>query len=44
MFTDQKLLLLVIISFILLTVMCDSGVILSGEIRYQSLLGFKGLQ
>ena len=26
LFTDQKLLLLVIISFILMTLMCDSGV------------------
>ena len=42
-FTDQKLLLLVIISFILMALMCDSGLILQGEIRCWSLLGVKGL-
>ena len=43
LFTDQKLLLLVIISFILITLVCDSGVILLGEIRCWSLLGVIGL-
>ena len=33
LFTDQKLLLLVIISFILITLVCDSRVIFEGEIR-----------
>ena len=33
LFTDQKLLLLVIISFILITLVCVSGVIFEGEIR-----------
>ena len=42
-FTDQKLLWLVIISFILMTLMCDSGGILLGEIRCHSLSGYKGL-
>ena len=32
-----------IIPFFLVTLMFDSGVILSGEIRYWSLLGVKGL-
>ena len=44
LFTDQKFLLMVIISFILMTLMCDSGLILWGEIRCSSLLGFKGLK
>ena len=30
-----------IISFILMTLVCDAGVVLQGEIRYQSLLGVK---
>ena len=42
-FTDQKLLSLVIICFILMTLMCDSGGILLGEIRCHSLSGCKGL-
>ena len=33
LFTDQKLLLLVIISFILMTLMFDSSLMLYGEIR-----------
>ena len=33
LFTDQKLLLLVIISFILMTLMFDSALMLYGEIR-----------
>ena len=33
LFNNQKLLQLVIISFSLITFMCDSGVILKGEIR-----------
>ena len=37
----RELLHLVIISFILITLMCDSGVILLGEIRCWSLLGVK---
>ena len=40
---QSKALSSVIISFILMTLMCDSGVILWGEIRCWSLLGFKGL-
>ena len=32
-----------IIFFILTTLMCDSGVILKGEIRCSSLFGLKGL-
>ena len=39
----QELLQLVIISFILMTLMFDSGVILKGEIRCLSLSGIKGL-
>ena len=39
----QELLHLVIISFILITLMCDSEVILQGEIRCWSLLGVKRL-
>ena len=39
---NQELLKLVIRSFILLTLMFDSGVIWLGEIRYQSPLGVKG--
>ena len=36
--------LLVIISFILMTLVCDSGVILQVEIKCMSLLGFKRLK
>ena len=44
MFANQKIQPSpVIISFILMTLTCDSGVILRGEIRCWSLLGFKGL-
>ena len=43
LFVNQKVSSLVIISFILTTLMCDSGVILLGEIRCWSLSGFKGL-
>ena len=42
MFNFKELLYLVIISFNLVTLMCDSGAILSGEIRCWSILGFKG--
>ena len=42
--TNQKLLLLVIISFILMTLMCDSGGILWSEIWCLSLSEFKGLK
>ena len=44
MFTHQMLLTLVIIAFILMTLMCDSGAILWEEIRCWSLLGFIGLR
>ena len=40
---NQKVSSLVTISFIPMTIMCDSGVMLLGEIRCWSLLGFKGL-
>ena len=41
---EQTILLqIMIISFILLTLMFDSGVIMKGEIRCQSLMGVKGL-
>ena len=40
---QSRVVLLVIISFILMTLMCGSGLILWGEIRCQSLLGFKRL-
>ena len=43
MFNNQELHLLVIISFILATLICDSGKILQGEITYQSLLGVQGI-
>ena len=43
-FNNQELLLLVIVFFILVTIMCDSGVISYGEFGFQSLLGVKGLQ
>ena len=39
----QELLQLVIISFILMTFMCDLGVKLQGEIRCELFLGVKGL-
>ena len=41
-FTDQKLLLLVIISFILMTLMCDSGVILWEKLDACHSQGLKG--
>ena len=41
---NQELLQLVIISFILVTLMCGSRVILQGEIRCLSLLGVKVLK
>ena len=37
LFDDQEPLKLEIISFILMTLVCDSGVMLLGEIRCQSL-------
>ena len=43
MYENQERLYLVIVSRILVTVMCDSGVILQGEIRCWSFLGVKGL-
>ena len=43
LFNNQELLEFVIVSFLLVTLMFDSGVILWGEIRCQSLLGVKGL-
>ena len=43
LFNNQEVLQLTIISFILMTSMFDSGVILKGEIRCWSLLGVKGL-
>ena len=43
MYTIPKLIKLMIIFFFLVTLMFDSGVILSGEIRCWSLLGVKGL-
>ena len=42
LFNNQELLWLVIISFILMTLMCDSRVILLVEIRRWSLSGLKG--
>ena len=44
LFNNQELLQLVIISFISVTLLFDSGVILLGEIRCLSLLGCKGLK
>ena len=41
---NQELLNIVIISFTLMTLMFELGVILLGEIRCLSLLGFKGLK
>ena len=43
LFNNQELLEFVIISFLLVTLMFDSGVILVGEIKYWLLLGVKGL-
>ena len=43
MSSNQELLELTIILFILMTLTFDSGVILLGEIRYLSLLGINGL-
>ena len=43
LFQNQEPLQLVIIVFILVTFMCDSGVILYGEIRCCTLLELKGL-
>ena len=43
LFKNQEPLQLVIIVFILVTFMCDSGVILYGEIRCCTLLELKGL-
>ena len=43
LFNNHELLEFVIISFLLVTLMFDSGVILVGEIKYWSLLGVKGL-
>ena len=42
LFNNQELLLLVVISFILVPLIFDSGVILQGEIRCLLLLGVKG--
>ena len=44
MLNNQEILQLVIISFILMTLMFDSGVILKGEFRCWSLSGIKGLK
>ena len=44
LFNNQEFLLLVIISFILMILKCESGVILLGEIRCWSLSGVKGLR
>ena len=41
MFNNQEVLLLIIISFILMTLMSDLGMILKGEIKYKSLSGIK---
>ena len=43
LFNDQDLPELVIISFILVTLVCDSGAVLQGEVRCWSLLWDKGL-
>ena len=43
LFSNQEVLQLIIISFILMTLMFDSWVRLKGEIRCWSLLGIKGL-
>ena len=43
LFNNQELLEFVIISFLLVTLMFDSGLILWGEIKYWSLSGVKGL-
>ena len=42
LFNNQELLWMVIAFFILVTLRCDSGMILWGEIRCESLLGVKG--
>ena len=44
LFAHQKVPFLVTISFILITIMCDSGYILYREVRCWSLLEFKGLK
>ena len=44
LFKNQEPPLLVIISFVLMTLLYDSGMILLGEIRCWSLLGIKGLR
>ena len=44
LFNNQEVLQLIIISFILMTLMLDSWMILKGEIKCQSLLGIKGLK
>ena len=43
LFKNQELFQLEIISFILGTLMCDSGVLLQGEIRCKAPFGIKGL-
>ena len=43
-FNNQEVLQFIIIAFILITLMFDSGVILKGEIRCKSLSGIKGLK
>ena len=43
LFKNQEVLQFIIISFILMTIMFDSGMILKGEIRCWSLLGIKVL-
>ena len=43
LFNNQEVLQLIIISFILMTLMFNSGVILKGEIRCWSLSEIKGL-
>ena len=43
LFNNQEVFQFIIISFILMTLMLDSGMILKGEIRCWSLLGIKGL-
>ena len=42
LFNNQEVLRLIIVFFILMTIMFDSGMILKGEIRCQSVLGIKG--
>ena len=43
LFNNQEVLQFIIIAFTLITLMFNSGVILKGEMRYQSLSGIKGL-